>query len=123
MNNTQLRKENEKLAKEIQEKGFGWQNGKFFEPSKEIKKKQTALNCISMINSIICYNAPFGENATQIFEEDKKSGNYLEDYTKVLGKNEVIKLIEEQLKSIKGIKNNVFIDEEGTSYNSIAWGN
>lgn len=114
----QKRKE---LRTEMNSKGFGWIDGKYFKPPQEYKIREEEFSCISMINSILAYDW-FGESAEQVMEaEERKYYNYLEDYVDMFGRDRVVELIQGQIDSIRDIKRNVHVDNEGVSYNSIIW--
>jgi hypothetical protein len=118
MNDKELKAKRE----ELRNKGYGWVDGKYIEPPKEHKLLEEELWCIEMINSILCYNCQGYTDAEKVIQyEEKSHHNYLADYIKVLGRDKVAKLIDEQIKSIKYIKTDVFTDDEGCSYNSIVW--
>lgn len=93
----------------------------------EIKMLHEKIFCIEMINSIIAYSSLYcngakgvtGEQFVQC--EEQKCHNYLEDYIKTLGRGVVAKLAEEQMADVACVQHNVFIDDEGLSYNSIVW--
>lgn len=97
--------------------------GKKLSASKERRRKE--LKCMSMINSILCYDwaTRLQECTPQkvLEEEQNKYHSYLDQYVQQLGKERVLELIQEQLNSIAGVKVNVFTDSEGCSYNSIIY--
>lgn len=76
--------------------------------------------CRSMINSILAYG--FDRDAEYVLSREENSyHNYLDKYVKTLGRNVVLKLIQEQIDDIDHIEYNVHTDYEGCSYNSIVW--
>lgn len=93
----------------------------------EIKMLHEKIFCIEMINSIIAYSPLYCNGAKRVTgeqfvqREEEKRYNYLADYIKVLGRETVVKLAEAQLADIACVKSNVFVDDEGLSYNSIVW--
>ena len=118
MNDFELEMERKKLA----DSGCGWKNGVYHKgtPEQEVRKRE--LSCIEMINSILAYNCRGYSVAKDVFEHEENSyHNYLEDYTKDLGRDRVIELIQGQINSIKTINVNVGNDSEGIYYNSIQW--
>lgn len=93
----------------------------------EIKMLHEKIFCIEMINSIIAYS-PVCRNGVKditgeqlVRREEQKRYNYLAEYIKALGRESVVKLAEEQLADVACVKSNVFVDDEGLSYNSIVW--
>ena len=122
MNDIQLEQKKEELREEMNANGYGWIDGKFIQPPEEYKKRQTELYCISMINSLLCYNYRGCKNAEDVMRYQETSyKNYLEDYVNVLGRDRVVELIQGQIDSIDSVKVGVFRDGEGCSYNSIIW--
>ena len=121
MTDKQLEQKRKELRKEMNAKGFGWIDGKYFKPSHEYKMREEELSCIDMINSILAYDW-FGESAESVIKaEEKKYYNYLEDYVDMFGRDKVVELIQGQIDDISEIKRNVHTDNEGISYNSIIW--
>lgn len=97
---------------------------KNFDPDSEAyKKRQIELNCIEMINSILAYEwVSQKETAEEILQKQEENyHNYLQKYTNKLGKDRVIRLIQEQMDDIETIITDVHTDYEGCSYNSIQW--
>lgn len=122
MNDKQFEQKERELRAEMTSKGFGWINGKYIKPPKEYELRTRELNCISMINSILCYNCRGFKDAESVLKyEEKSHHNYLADYVKALGRDKVIALIQDQIDSIAGIKDGVFTDSEGLTYSSIIW--
>lgn len=93
----------------------------------EIKMLHEKIFCIEMINSIIAYSPVCRNGAKDVTGEllvrceEQKRYNYLAEYIKVLGRETVARLAEEQLADIDCVKSDVFVDDEGLSYNSIVW--
>ena len=109
------------MGVEMNSKGYGWINGRYIKPSKEYEMRQTKLRCIDMINSILAYGC-YGYTAEEVTRhEENKYHNYLKDYVDNLGRDVVVKLIQEQINSIQSIKTDVHTDSEGVTYNSIIW--
>ena len=122
MDDKQFEQKERELRTEMTSKGFGWINGKYIKPPKEYELRTRELNCISMINSILCYSCRGFEDAESVLKyEEKSHHNYLADYVKALGRYKVIVLIQDQIDSIAGIKDGVFTDSEGLTYSSIIW--
>lgn len=122
MTDKQYEQEEKSLREEMSAQGFGWIDGKYIQPPKKYKIKETELSCISMINSILCYSCEGYKDAKMVVEHEENSyHNYLEKYIKVLGRERVIDLIQDQINSIDYVKRNVHTDSEGVSYNSIVW--
>lgn len=110
-------KEIEKAKKDL----HVWENGKCRKLTKEEEKLDEELSCRDMIDSIICYGIQ-GRSAYQIlFDEENGYHNYLARYTNILGRDRVLELIAEQLNDIVYIKENVYTDCEGLSYNSVVY--
>ena len=121
MTDRQFEQKKKELRDEMRAQGFGWIDGKYIKTPKEYELREREISCISMINSILAYNW-FGESAEQIMQmEERAYKNYLAEYVALFSRNHVIKLIQEQIDSIKSIKRNVHTDSEGVSYNSIVW--
>ena len=123
MNDVQLKRKRKALLEEMRAKGYGYVAGTYTQPPVKYEKRYKELKCIEMINSILCYNCRGYQNAEDVmqYEETKSYINYLEDYVKVLGRDRVVKLIQEQIDSISGIEESVFVDGEGCTYHSIIW--
>ena len=122
MTDKQFEQEKKELREEMNSQGFGWINGKYIKPPVEYQMMERKLDCISMINSLLCYNYSGCTDAEKVMEREENSyHNYLAEYVKLFGKNNVIALIQEQINSIVGIRRNVATDSEGVSYNSIIW--
>lgn len=121
MTDKMLEQKKQALREEMNSKGFGWIDGKYIKPPKEYKMREEELSCIDMINSILAYDW-FGQDAEWVMEYEEKSYyNYLEDYVDMFGRDKVVELIQGQIDSIRDIKRNVHVDNEGVSYNSIIW--
>ena len=101
--------------------GYGWVDGKYIQPPASYKLELEELSCIDMINSILAYGG-FGATAEEIMRRQEQSyHNYLAQYVDMLGRRRVIELIQGQIDSIIAIRSSVFTDDEGITYNSIAW--
>lgn len=113
--------EMDQMKAEIKAAGYGWIDGEFHKPTPEYARLNQKLSCISMINSILAYDW-YHQTAEEIMRMQETSyHNYLEDYVKDFGRTEVVKMIQEQMDSIKEIKRCVHTDSEGCSYNAIIW--
>ena len=123
MTDKQLEQKRKELREEMNAKGFGWIEGKYFKPPKKYRLKEEELYCIDMINSILAYNWSTGcKGAEAVMEhEERRYYNYLEKYVETLGRKRVVELIQGQIDSIKEIKRDVGTDSEGVSYNAIIW--
>lgn len=88
------------------------------EKTPEAEEKLKELNCVEMINSIICYGNYLKSSPEEVI---KKEIRRLYDYITVLGEDVVKELIEGQQYVIKGIQYNVYTDYEGCSYNSLVF--
>lgn len=122
MNEKELEVKKESLRERIRAEGFGWQNDRYTTPPEKYLKAQAELSCIDMINSILCYDCAGWSNAESVMAYEEKSYyNYLADYVKKIGRERVVKLIEEQMRSIAAVKRGVFTDNEGVTYNEIVW--
>ena len=123
MTDKQIEQKKKELREEMNAQGFGWIDGKYIKPSEEYIMREKELNCISMINSILCYNCQGYEDAEKVMEYEEKSyHNYLADYVGLLGRRKVIELIQGQINSIDSVKC-VGTDSEGITYNGIVWKN
>lgn len=122
MNDKILEQERKKLREEMSANGYGWIDGKYVKPPKKYETRKRELNCIDMINSILCYDCRGYKNAEKVMEYEERSyHNYLEDYVKLFGRDKVITLIQKQIDSISSVNCDVYTDSEGLSYNSITW--
>lgn len=102
--------------------GYGWVDGKWIEPPKEVELKLEELDCIDMINSILAYGCSGYKDAEVVLKYEEDSWhNYLADYVKNLGREKVIALIQGQIDSMIGVRYGVYTDGEGGTYNSIVW--
>lgn len=121
MTDKQFEQKKKELREEMNSKGFGWIDGKYFKPPKEYQLKEEELSCISMINSILAYRW-WGDDAESVMRREEKAYyNYLAEYVELFGREKVVELIQGQIDSIKEIKRNVHTDSEGVSYNSVVW--
>ena len=84
----------------------------------EAERKLKELNCVEMINSIICYGDYLKSSPEEVI---KKETRRLYDYIVSLGEDTVKELIKGQQYVIKGILHNVYTDYEGCSYNSLVY--
>lgn len=122
MTDKQFEQKKKRLHEEMNANGFGWINGKYIRPPREYEMQQREFSCISMINSILCYDCKGYKDAEKVLEHEEQSyHNYLAEYVKLFGREKVVALIQEQINSIVGIKCNVHTDSEGVTYNSIVW--
>ena len=118
MNDLELQMERKKLI----DAGCGWKDCVYHKGTPEQRIRDKELDCIEMINSILAYNCRGYSVAEDVLVYEENSWhNYLEDYTKDLGRDRVIELIQGQIDSIKTVDLNVGCDSEGTYYNSIEW--
>ena len=121
MTDKMLEQERQELRDSMQAAGFGWIDGKYIKPPAEYEMWSRKLDCINMINSILAYDW-YGQDAEWVMEHEEKSyKNYLEQYVKLFGRNNVVALIQEQINSIERIERCVHTDSEGCTYNSIVW--
>lgn len=122
MNDNEFKKAEKALHEATRDIG-GWR----VHGTPEQKLEGAKLACISMINSILAYTCLWnnvGRRRTGeeiLSAEEKHRKNYLEDYVKILGRDAVVKLIDEQINDISHINYGVFTDDEGCTYNSIVW--
>lgn len=122
MNDKQLEQAKRDLREEMNSHGYGWIDGKYINPPKKYRIREEELSCIDMINSILCYSCRGYKDAAKVLEYEEHSyHNYLADYVKTLGRNNVIALIQGQIDSIAGVNEDVFTDDEGVIYSSIVW--
>lgn len=93
----------------------------------ELNRMEAKIRCINMINSIIAYsplycNGAKGVTGEQFVRyEEQGRHNYLADHIKVLGRETVTKLAEEQLADMSHVTYDVFRDDDGLCYNEIIW--
>lgn len=124
MNDKQFEQAKKQLREDMRAIGCGWINGNYIKPPKEYALREEELSCISMINSILCYRLKWETNAAIVLQEDlSKKYSYLSKYVDSLDEAKVIQLIQNQIDDIAYIKNSVFTDGEGLTYNSIVWKN
>ena len=77
-----------------------------------------------MINSILCYSIRWEKDAATVLRKERsRKYSYLSEYVDSLGEEKVIQLIQEQIDDIAYIKDSVYTDGEGLTYNSIIWKN
>lgn len=109
------------IEKEMNSMSCGWNNGHYIRGTEQEERRRKELSCMGMINSILAYGG-FGLSAEElIWKQEKLGGGYLMDYIELLGRQTVIKLIEEQNVSIECINYGTATDGEGNVYNSIQW--
>ena len=124
MNDKQFEQAKKQLRKEMNAIGCGWINGNYIKPPKEYALREEELFCIRMINSILCYNIRREKDAATVLRKDcSQKHSYLSEYVDSLGEEKVIQLIQEQIDDIAYIKDSVYTDGEGLTYNSIVWKN
>lgn len=89
----------------------------------EYKIRREKLDCIDMINSLLCYSCRGYKKAKDVLEYDTNIArrSYLKEYVDCLGEDTVLKLIQEQINDIARIDADCFVDDEGLSYSSIIW--
>lgn len=122
MTGKQLEQKRKNLKEEMRAESYGWIDGKYVEPPTEYKIRQNILSCVDMIDSILCYNCMGYQDAEKVLEQQENSyHNYLEEYVKTLGRETVIGLIQDQIKSIKRIETGTYTDGEGCCYNTIIY--
>lgn len=91
-------------------------------PGKKLINERNELNCIEMVNSLLCYEYAGFKNAEEVMQREEKSDfNYLETYVEKIGRKRVVELIQEQIDSIEHVESDVFVDDEFVPYNSIVW--
>jgi hypothetical protein len=120
-----MRKQKEdELRQEIEANGYGWVNGSYIKPPEEYRLLDRELSCISMIDSILCYNCRGWQDAERVLAYEESSyHNYLADYVELFGRDKVIELIQGQIDSIESVTVGVYTDNEGLTYNSINYKN
>lgn len=92
------------------------------EMSPERTLRRLELECISMINSVLAYECQGLKKAEAVMQyEEQGYYNYLARFVEKFGREYVLNLIQNQIDDIEEVKNNVFIDDEGISYNDIVW--
>lgn len=92
------------------------------EMSPERTRRGLELECISMINSVLAYECQGLKKAEAVMQyEEQGYYNYLARFVEKFGREYVLNLIQNQIDDIEEVKNNVFTDDEGISYNEIAW--
>ena len=123
--NRQMREQKEKeLRKEAEANGYGYFGGNRVQPPEEYRLRSEELSCISMIDSILCYNCRGWKDAERVLEYEETSyHNYLERYVELFGRDKVLELIQGQIDSIESVSVGVFTDGEGCTYNSINYKN
>ena len=122
MTDKQLDQTRKALRTEMNSLGFGWIDGKYVAPPKEYKLCEEKLSCIDMINSILAYQGAGMTDAEAVMQmEERAYYNYLAEYVKLLGRDNVVALIQGQIDDIDYVKHCVHTDSEGCTYNSIVW--
>ena len=124
MNRQMQEQKKKELREEMNANGYGWIDGKYIKPPEEYTLRDRELSCISMIDSILCYNCRGWQDAERVLAYEESSRyNYLADYVKLFGRDKVVELIQGQIDSIESISVNVYTDSEGLTYNSINYKN
>lgn len=124
MNDKQFEQAKKQLREDKRAIGCGWINGNYIKPPKEYALREEELSCINMINSILCYILIGEKDAATVLRKDhSRKYSYLSEYVDSLGEEKVIQLIQEQIDDIAYIKNSVYTDWEGLTYNAIVWKN
>ena len=124
MNERMFEQKKQELKEEMNAQGFGWIDGKYTKPPKEYELRDRELWCISMINSILCYNCAGCKDAEQVMQYEEASHyNYLAEYVELFGRDKVVLLIQDQIDSIDSVNISVYTDNEWLTYNSINWKN
>ena len=97
-------------------------NGEFFSclkyATEEERKELRELSVREMVNSILCY----GNASSGVSEYDRN--RYFIEADKLLGKEKVNTIIEDQIRYFKEhakVIHGVYEDGEGCTYNSIQW--
>ena len=120
MNKKKFEEEKATLRNDIHANGY-----KFYydDLPTEYKIRRQKLNCIDMINSLLCYQCRGYKKAKDVLEYDMNTAyrSYLKEYVECLGEDTVLKLIQEQINDIARIDADCFVDDEGLSYSSIIW--
>lgn len=92
------------------------------EMSPERTRRGLELECISMINSALAYDCQGLKKAEAVMQSEEQGYyNYLAKFVEEFGREYVLNLIQNQIDDIEEVKNNVFTDDEGISYNEIVW--
>jgi hypothetical protein len=122
MTDKQLDQTRKALRTEMNSLGFGWIDGKYITPPQEYEICEEKLNCIDMINSILAYQGAGMMDAEAVMQmEERAYYNYLAEYVELLGRDNVVALIQGQIDDIDYVKHCVHTDSEGVTYNSIVW--
>ena len=122
MNKKTFEKANASLREEMNAKGYTMCSRDL---PIEYKLRRQKLNCIDMINSLLCYQCRGYKKAKDVLDYDMNTAHrsYLREYVECLGEDTVLKLIQEQINDIARIDTDCFVDDEGRSYSSIIWKN
>ena len=124
MNDKQFEQAKKQLREDMRAIGCGWINGNYIKPPKEYALREEELSCINMINSILCYTIRGEKDAATVLRKERsRKYSYLSEYVDSLGEAKVTQLIQNQIDDIAYIKDSVYTDEEGLTYNSIVWKN
>ena len=92
------------------------------EMSPERTRRGLELECIGMINSLLAYECQGLKKAEVVMQyEEQGYYNYLARFVEEFGREYVLNLIQNQIDDIEKVKNDVFTDDEGISYNEIVW--
>ena len=120
MNDKTFEKENETLRNEMKAKGYTPYS---HDLPIEYRLRRQKLDCIDMINSLLCYSCRGYKKAKDVLDYDTNTAyrSYLKEYMECLGEDTVLKLIQEQINDIARIDTDCFVDDEGLSYSSIIW--
>ena len=124
MNDKQFAQATKQLREDKRAIGCGWINGNYIKPPKEYALREKELSCINMTNSILCYTIRGEKDAATVLRKERsRKYSYLSEYVDSLGEAKVTQLIQNQIDDIAYIKDSVYTDEEGLTYNSIVWKN
>ena len=80
MNDKQLEAARSQLKNEIAAIGYGWIDGKYRNPPKKYRLREKELDCIDMINSLLCYGYGGCSDAAAILHNELKWDLPREDY-------------------------------------------
>lgn len=122
MNASTLEKRKKELNEKIKAQCKQFPGRKLEIKDKKLINERNELNCIEMVNSLLCYEYAGFKNAEEVMQKEEKSDfNYLETYVEKIGRKRVVELIQEQIDSIEHVESCVFVDDEFVPYNSIVW--
>lgn len=115
-------KEADEIKNSLRERGIGWVNGVYHKGTPKEERLFDELECVDMINSILAYSLfTFKPKNLNSEAEQALKNRYLKTYIESLGSNRVLELIKGQISAISSIKQGVYTDSDGLSYNSIIW--